>query len=59
MHVTTRTADKEELKNLLLLVNEENEKASLKLNINTHTHAKSTASSPISSWQVDGEKQTS
>ena len=43
----------EELKNLLMRVKEENEKASLKLNIKK---TKIMASSPIVSWQIDGEK---
>ena len=42
----------EELKNLLMKVNEENEKVNLKLNIQK---TKITASSPITSWQIDGE----
>ena len=42
---------KEELKTLLVKVKEEIEKAGLKLNI----QKKIMASSPISSWQVDGE----
>ena len=42
-----------ELKNLLMMVKEESEKAGLKLNIQK---TKITASSPITSWQVDGEK---
>ena len=42
----------EELRSLLMKVKEENEKAGSKLNIqNTNT----TASSPITSWQIDGE----
>ena len=43
---------KEELKNLLMKVNEEDEKVNLKLNIQK---TKITASSPITSWQIDGE----
>ena len=43
---------KEELKSLLMKVKEESEKAGLKLNIQK---TKITASSPITSWQVDGE----
>ena len=43
---------KEELKNLLMKVKEENEKAGLKLHIQ---NTKITASSPITSWQIDGE----
>ena len=42
----------EELKNLLMKVKEESEKASLRLNIQK---TKITASCPITSWQVDGE----
>ena len=42
----------EELKNLLMKVKEESEKASLKLNIQK---TKIMASSPITSWQIDGE----
>ena len=42
----------EELKSLLTRVKEENEKAGLKLNIKV----KIMASSPITSWQIDGEK---
>ena len=42
----------EELKSLLIKVKEENEKVGLKLNIQK---AKIMASSPITSWQVDGE----
>ena len=41
-----------ELKSLLMKVKEESEKAGLKLNIQK---AKSMASSPITSWQIDGE----
>ena len=44
---------KEELKSLLLKVEEESEKAGLKLNIQK---MKIMASSPITSWQIDGEK---
>ena len=42
----------EELKSLLMKVKEESEKAGLKLNIQK---AKIMASSPITSWQIDGE----
>ena len=44
----------EELKSLLMRIKEENEKAGLKLNIKK---IKVMASSPISSWQIDGEKR--
>ena len=43
---------KEELKSLLMKVKEKSEKAGLKLNIRK---MKIMASSPISSWQTDGE----
>ena len=42
----------EELKSLLMKVKEESEKVGLKLNIQK---TKSMASSPITSWQIDGE----
>ena len=42
----------EELKSLLMKVKEENEKAGLKLNIRK---MKIMASSPTTSWQIDGE----
>ena len=42
----------EELKSLLMKVKEESGKAGLKLNIHK---TKITASSPITSWQIDGE----
>ena len=44
---------KEELKSLLMKVKEESEKAGLKLNIQK---TKIMASSPITSWQIDGGK---
>ena len=43
--------NKEELKNLLMKVKEESEKAALKLNIQK---IKIMASGPITSWQIDG-----
>ena len=43
---------KEELKSLLMKVKEESEKAGLKLNIQK---TKIMTSSPITSWQIDGE----
>ena len=50
---TTLMAESEEkLKSLLMKVKEDNEKAGLKLNIQK---MKSMASSPITSWQIDGE----
>ena len=42
----------EELKSLLIKVKEESEKAGLKLNIQK---TKIMVSSPITSWQIDGE----
>ena len=45
-------AGREELKSLLMKVKEESEKVGLKLNIQK---AKIMASSPITSWQIDGE----
>ena len=42
----------EELKSLLMKVKEESEKVDLKLNIQK---TKIMASSPITSWQIDGE----
>ena len=42
----------EELKSLLMKVKEESDKAGLKLNIQ---NMKIMASSPITSWQIDGE----
>ena len=44
---------KEELNNLLMKVNEESEKADLKLNIQK---TKSMAPGPITSWQIEGGK---
>ena len=44
---------KEELKNLLMKLKEESEKADLKLKIQ---NTKNMASVPITSWQIDGEK---
>ena len=44
--------NEEEQKRLLMKVKEENEKPGLKLNIQK---MKSMASSPITSWQIDGE----
>ena len=46
------TESEEELKNLLIKVKEESEKVGLKLNIQK---TKIMASSPINSWQIDGE----
>ena len=43
---------KEELKSLLMKVNEESERVGLKFNIQK---TKIMASSPITSWEIDGE----
>ena len=45
-------AESEELKSLLMKMREESEKVGLKLNIQK---TKIMASSPITSWQIDGE----
>ena len=51
---TTLTAEsEEELKSLLMIVKEEREKVVLKLNIQK---TKIMASSPITSWQIDGKQ---
>ena len=49
---TLMSESEEELKSLLMKVKEENEKLGLKLNIQK---TKIMASSPITSWQMDGE----
>ena len=49
---TLMAESKEELKSLLMKVKEESEKTGLKLNIQK---TKIMASSPITSWQIDGE----
>ena len=49
---TILMAESEELKSLLMKVKEEGEKAHVKLNIQK---TKIMASSPITSWQIDGE----
>ena len=51
-HDTTLLAENEELKSLLMKVKEESEKVGLKLSIQK---TKIMASSPITSWQIDGE----
>ena len=48
-----RVESKEELKSLLMKVKEESEKVGLKLNIQK---TKIMASSPITSWKVDGKQ---
>ena len=49
---TLMAESEEELKSLLMKVKEESEKAGLKLNIQK---MKIMASSPITSWEIDGE----
>ena len=49
---TTLMAESEELKSLLMKVKEESEKVGLKLN---NQKTKIMASSPITSWQIDGK----
>ena len=49
---TTLTAESEEQKGLLMKVKEESERVGLKLNIQK---TKIMSSSPITSWQMDGE----
>ena len=50
--ITLIAESKEELKSLLMKMKEESEKVGLKLNIQK---TKIMASSPITSWQIDGE----
>ena len=50
---TTLIAENEEIKRLLMKVNDESEKAGLELNIQK---TKIMASGPITSWQTDGKK---
>ena len=52
MQMTLMAEREEELKSLLMKVKEESEKGGLKLNIQK---TKIMASSPITSWQIDGE----
>ena len=49
---TLKAESEEELKSLLMNMKEENEKTGLKLNIQK---MKIMASSPITSWEIDGE----
>ena len=51
-YTTLMAESEEELKSLLMKVKEESEKVGLKLNIQK---MKITATSPITSWQIDGE----
>ena len=50
--ITVMAESEEELKSLLMKVKEESEKVSLMLNIQK---TKIMASSPITSWEIDGE----
>ena len=50
--ITLLTENKEELKSLLMKMKEQSEKADK----TQHSKNKIMASSPISSWQIDGEK---
>ena len=52
-NTTLTAASEEELKSLLMKVEEESEKAGLKLNIEK---TKIMATGPITSWQIEGEK---
>ena len=56
MYTTLVTEREEELRNLLMKVKEESEKAGLKLNIQK---TKIMASGPITSWEVDGKTGSS
>ena len=51
--ITVMAESEKELKSLLMKVKEESKSVGLKLNIQK---TKITASSPIISWQIDGEK---
>ena len=51
-NTTLMAESKEELKSFLMKVTEDSEKADLKFNIQK---TKTMASSPITSWQIDGE----
>ena len=53
--ITLMAESEEELKSLVMKVKEESEKAGLKLNIKK---TKIMASSPITSWEIDGETVT-
>ena len=52
-HTTLMAQSEEELNSFLIMVEEVSEKTGLKLNIQKR---KIMASSPITSWQIDGEK---
>ena len=51
---TLKAESEEELKSLLMKVREESEKAGLKLTIQNTGNM---ASSPITSWQIEGERK--
>ena len=51
---TLMAESKEEIKSLLMKIEEESKKAGLRLNIQK---TKIMASDPITSWQIDGEKR--
>ena len=53
MYATLMAESEEELKSFLMKVKVESEKVGLKLNIQK---AKIMASSPITSWEIDGER---
>ena len=55
-NTTFMAESEEELKNLLMKVNEESEKAGLKLNIQKTKIMASGLACPITSWQTPGEK---
>ena len=50
---TLMAESEEELKSLLMKVREQSEKTGLKLNIQK---TKTTASGPVTSWEIDGER---
>ena len=54
VYINLMTENEEELKNLLMRVRKESEKAGLKLRIQK---AKITASDSITLWQIEGEKK--
>ena len=53
---TVMAESKEQLKSLLMRVKEESEKAVLKLMLRKKKKTKNMVSSPITSWQIEGEK---
>ena len=52
---TLMAESEEEIKNLLMNVKAKSEKVGLKLNIQKTKNQEDMASSPITSWQIDGE----